>query len=119
MLIGYARVSTQDQTLSLQQEALTKAGCERIFTEHASGSKADRPGLEEALCYARTGDTLVVCRLDRLERSLKHLIGPFSFERALALVPLVSVVLIGCSATVPDRGSGTDCETRRRIASPA
>jgi len=74
MLIGYARVSTTDQTLALQQDALTKAGCERIFTDTASGTKTDRAGLEEALTYARSGDTLVVWRLDRLGRSLKHLI---------------------------------------------
>jgi DNA invertase Pin-like site-specific DNA recombinase len=74
MLIGYARVSTTDQTLALQQDALTTAGCERIFTDTASGNRPDRPGLEEALTYARPGDTLVVWRLDRLGRSLKHLI---------------------------------------------
>ncbi len=74
MLIGYARVSTLDQTLALQQDALTKHGCERIFTDVASGSRSERPGLTEALEYVRTGDTLVVWRLDRLGRSLAHLI---------------------------------------------
>ncbi len=74
MLIGYARVSTQDQTLALQQDALTKAGCEKIFTDTASGAKAERKGLDEALSFARKGDTLVVWRLDRLGRSLQHLI---------------------------------------------
>jgi DNA invertase Pin-like site-specific DNA recombinase len=74
MLIGYARVSTTDQTLDLQKDALQKAGCDRIFTDTASGSKAERVGLEEALNYVRAGDTLVVWRLDRLGRSLKHLI---------------------------------------------
>src|SRR3954451_23630043 len=74
MLIGYARVSTQDQTLSLQQDALNQTGCERIFTDTASGAKADRPGLEEAIEYVRPGDTLVVWKLDRLGRSLPHLI---------------------------------------------
>jgi DNA invertase Pin-like site-specific DNA recombinase len=74
MLIGYARVSTQDQTLHLQQDALQKAGCNRIFTDTASGVKAERKGLEQAFTYVRKGDTLVVWRLDRLGRSLPHLI---------------------------------------------
>src|SRR5512147_2967937 len=74
MLIGYARVSTTDQTLDLQKDALQKAGCGRIFTDTASGAKAERIGLEEALNYVRPGDTLVVWRLDRLGRSLPHLI---------------------------------------------
>src|SRR5436305_5092149 len=74
MLIGYARVSTQDQTLSLQKDALEKIGCTKIFTDVISGAKAERKGLEEALHYVREGDTLVVWRLDRLGRSLKHLI---------------------------------------------
>ncbi|WP_251862452.1 recombinase family protein [Clostridium sp. Marseille-Q2269] len=74
MLIGYARVSTQDQHLELQKDALEKAGCEKIFTDIASGAKTERKGLEEALTYLRKGDILVVWRLDRLGRSLKHLI---------------------------------------------
>jgi len=64
MLIGYARVSTHDQTEDLQIDALNKAGCGRIFTDVASGAKANRPGLAQALDYAREGDTLVVWRLD-------------------------------------------------------
>ena len=78
MLIGYARVSTGDQTLNLQRDALTKAGCEKTFTDTLSGTKAERPGLTEALDFLRTGDTLVVWRLDRLGRSLKHLIETVS-----------------------------------------
>ncbi len=74
MDVGYARVSTGEQTLDLQLDALTKAGCGKVFTETASGAKADRPVLEEVLAYARAGDTLVVWRLDRLGRSLPHLI---------------------------------------------
>jgi DNA invertase Pin-like site-specific DNA recombinase len=74
MLIGYARVSTSDQTLDLQEDALEKLGCSRIFTDTVSGAKAERTGLDEALNYVRTGDTLVVWRLDRLGRSLNHLI---------------------------------------------
>jgi DNA invertase Pin-like site-specific DNA recombinase len=74
MLIGYARISTHDQTLALQRDALEKAGCEKIFTDKVSGTKAERKGLTEALSHLRRGDTLVVWRLDRLGRSLRHLI---------------------------------------------
>jgi DNA invertase Pin-like site-specific DNA recombinase len=74
MQIGYARVSTADQTLSLQQDALTSAKCAPIYTDTMSGTKDRRPGLEQALSHLRVGDTLVVWRLDRLGRSLKHLI---------------------------------------------
>ena len=74
MLIGYARVSTQDQNLELQREALTKAGCERIFEDRASGSHTDREGLARAMDMLRSGDTLVVWKLDRLGRSVKQLV---------------------------------------------
>ncbi|MDA8352815.1 MAG: recombinase family protein [Firmicutes bacterium] len=74
MLVGYARVSTHDQNLNLQTDALREHGCEKIFTDHVSGGKFTRKGLEEALEYIRPGDTLVVWKLDRLGRSLKHLI---------------------------------------------
>ena len=74
-LIGYARVSTADQKLSLQHDALVRAGCERTFDDQASGARADRPGLAEALAYLRAGDTLVVWKLDRLGRSMRHLIA--------------------------------------------
>jgi len=74
MLVGYARTSTLEQTLDLQQDALQKLGCERIFTDTASGAKTDRLGLDAALSFVRTGDLLIVWRLDRLGRSLKHLI---------------------------------------------
>jgi len=74
MLIGYARVSTQDQTADLQKDALTKAGCTKIFTDTISGAKTEREGLDEALSYVRDGDVLVVWKLDRLGRSLQHLI---------------------------------------------
>lgn len=74
MLIGYARVSTNEQTLDLQKDALEKLGCTKIFSDVVSGVKAERKGLLEALEYVREGDTLVVWRLDRLGRSLKHLI---------------------------------------------
>src|SRR5512135_3088610 len=90
MLVGYARVSTLEQTLALQQDALTKAGCERLFTDTASGSQVVRPGLEEALGYARPGDTLVVWRLDRLGRSLRHLLDAVALlqERGIGLKSL-------------------------------
>jgi DNA invertase Pin-like site-specific DNA recombinase len=78
MLIGYARVSTLDQTLALQQDALTAAGCEHIYTDTVSGSVTTRPGLTQALSHLRAGDTLVVWRLDRLGRSLPHLIETVS-----------------------------------------
>src|SRR6202035_2931827 len=74
MLIGYARVSTSDQTLNLQRDALEKIGCSHIFTDTISGATTERQGLDAALSYVREGDTLVVWRLDRLGRSLKHLI---------------------------------------------
>lgn len=73
-LVGYARVSTADQDPQLQLDALEAAGCVRIFTEHASGAGQSRPQLEAALAYLRPGDTLVVWRLDRLARSVAHLI---------------------------------------------
>ena len=73
-LIGYARVSTAEQDSALQTDALHKAGCERIFDDTVSGAKAERPGLTAALEFLRDGDVLVVWRLDRLGRSLPHLI---------------------------------------------
>ena len=75
MLIGYARVSTQDQNLELQQEALIKAGCQKLFEDKVSGTRADRPSLSKALEMLREGDTLVVWKLDRLGRSVKQLVG--------------------------------------------
>lgn len=74
MLIGYARVSKQDQNLDLQLQALAEAGCDRIFSDKVSGSQKVRKGLEEALSHLRTGDTLVVWKLDRLGRTVKQLV---------------------------------------------
>jgi len=74
MQIGYARVSTHEQNLDLQKDALGKAGCEKIVVDVASGKKAQRSGLDQVRELLRKGDVLVVWRLDRLGRSLKHLI---------------------------------------------
>jgi DNA invertase Pin-like site-specific DNA recombinase len=74
MLIGYARVSTQDQNIDLQVDALIKAGCQKIFDDKISGSRSERAGLAKALEMLRDGDTLVVWKLDRLGRSVKNLV---------------------------------------------
>ena len=74
MRVGYARVSTTEQNLDLQTDALHAAGCEHLFTDTISGTRVDRPGLAAALGECRTGDTLVVWKLDRLGRSLPHLV---------------------------------------------
>jgi DNA invertase Pin-like site-specific DNA recombinase len=74
MAVGYARVSTQEQDLALQLDALQAAGCARIYTEKASGAQRDRPQLHAALDYMRPEDTLVVWKLDRLARSLRQLL---------------------------------------------
>ena len=70
MLVGYARISTQDQNLNLQNDALQKAGCDKIFQDIASGAKSERQGLSEAISFCRGGDTLIVWKLDRLGRSV-------------------------------------------------
>ncbi len=74
MLIGYVRVSTNDQNTDLQRNALNCAGCERIFEDKISGTKSDRPGLKKLLRTLSAGDTLVVWKLDRLGRSMRHLV---------------------------------------------
>lgn len=74
MLVGYARVSTEEQNLDLQLDALKQAGCENFFQDEMSGANSHRPGLSEALAFMRPGNTLVVWRLDRLGRSLKDLL---------------------------------------------
>ena len=74
MKIGYGRVSTADQHLRTQEDALRQAGCDEIFTDIISGAKTERPGLEKALAYLRKNDTLVIWKLDRLGRSIQHLI---------------------------------------------
>lgn len=74
MLVGYARVSTPSQSLDLQTKALKEAGCDKIFSDIASGAKTARPGLKDAEMVLREGDALVVWKLDRLGRSIQHLI---------------------------------------------
>jgi len=87
MFVGYARVSTVEQNISLQLDALSQAGCEKIFQDKISGAKMVRPGLQAALEYVQPGDTLMVWRLDRLGRSLRHLIETVSHleERGIDL----------------------------------
>ncbi len=94
MLIGYARVSTMDQNPALQMDALREAGCERIFTEKASGSHRDRPKLKTTLEYLRKGDTLVVWKLSRLARSLTQVIKTSAEleERGIALQVLTQKI---------------------------
>ena len=75
MLIGYMRVSTGEQSLNLQRDALDRAGCERVYDDVCSGRATERPGLNQALEVAREGDALVVWKLDRIGRSLPHVVG--------------------------------------------
>jgi DNA invertase Pin-like site-specific DNA recombinase len=74
MLIGYARVSTADQNLDLQHDALARVGVEKVFEDKASGARDDRPGLRDALSHCRPGDVLVVYKLDRLGRTMRGLV---------------------------------------------
>ncbi|WP_186394579.1 recombinase family protein [Stappia sp. TSB10GB4] len=82
MNIGYARVSTAEQNLTLQTDALAAVGCERVFVETASGAQRDRPELQRALDFMRPGDTLVVWKLDRLARSMRQLIDTVELLQA-------------------------------------
>ena len=90
MKIGYARTSTEDQNLNLQLDALNKYGCDKVFTDQQSGTIQDRKGLSDAIAFARKGDALVVWRLDRLGRSLQHLIQTVNHinESGVAFVSL-------------------------------
>lgn len=104
MKIGYARISTQDQKLNLQTDALEKAGCEKIFTDTASGAKDDRIGLIEAVEFCRSGDSLVVWKLDRLGRSLKHLIETINLlhKKKVGFVSLQESIDTTSSARLPN-----------------
>jgi len=121
MLIGYARVSSSDQNLDLQRDALQKIGCERIFEDKESGAVSKRSGLEEAMLILRAGDTLVVWRLDRLGRSLKHLIELMGIleERKIAFMSLQEdglLSILTLSWTVSEtwfRGPSSPFTTRR------
>jgi len=92
MLIGYVRVSTSDQNLSLQKEALIKAGCEKIFEDQMSGTKDNRPGLNAALEILREDDILVVWKLDRLGRSVKSLITLVNDLNSRSVKSLITLV---------------------------
>ena len=98
--IGYARVSTEDQNLDLQRDALAKAGCAQIYEEKASGKNADRPELESCLKALRAGDVLVVWRLDRLARSLPDLVRLFGIleDRGVAIESLTEKIETGTAA---------------------
>jgi DNA invertase Pin-like site-specific DNA recombinase len=100
MLIGYARVSTQDQNLDLQTEALAKAGCKKIFDDKISGSHAERPGLAKLQEALRDGDTLVVWKLDRLGRSVKHLVDLVGelYERGVQFKSLTDAIDTGTAS---------------------
>jgi len=99
MNIGYCRVSCQDQSLSLQLDALKDAGCEKIFQDVASGSKDERKGLLEAMAFAREGDCIAIWKLDRLSRSLRHLIDTVNHlkERGIGL----RVITMNLDTTTP------------------
>jgi hypothetical protein len=129
MLIGYARVSTQDQNLELQREALDKVGCKKVFEEKVSGTRADRPGLAKTLEMLREGDTLVVWKLDRLGRSVKQLVDLVGelHKQGVQFRSLTdsidSVLYFPFSETTPYSGRGGFAEistatgARRRFAS--
>jgi DNA invertase Pin-like site-specific DNA recombinase len=94
MLVGYGRVSTQDQNPAMQEDALHAAGCDKIYLETISSGKRDRPQLAAALDYVRRGDTLVVWRLDRLARSLRQLISTVEdlAERGIGLKSITEAI---------------------------
>jgi DNA invertase Pin-like site-specific DNA recombinase len=102
LLVGYARVSTLEQNLDLQIDALTQAKCEKIFKDTISGAKSERPGLSQAMEFMREGDVLVVWKLDRLGRSLRDLIDIVSTLRQRGIGFRVLQEAIDTSAPAPD-----------------
>jgi DNA invertase Pin-like site-specific DNA recombinase len=100
MMIGYARVSTGEQDASLQVDALKSSGCEKIFTDAASGADDDRSGLKDLLSHLRGGDTLVVWRLDRLGRSLKQLI------EVVAALNTKGIAFLSLTESIDTRNAG-------------
>src|SRR5271155_237008 len=116
MLIGYARVSTVDQNLALQRDALTEAGCEKIFTEQMLGAVTDRPALHDALEFARSGDTLIVWKLDRLAHSMKQLIETIENLRMRGIGS--HVWRVGGIRAQPDAGAHPSGPRRRSARRP-
>ena len=128
MLIGYARVSTQDQNLDLQCDALTKAGCKKVFEDKVSGTRADRPGLAKTLEMLREGDTLVVWKLDRLGRSVKQLVDLVGVlhKQGVQFRSLTDSIDTGTPSGFPPPAGRGYCDSRkpapaqcRRAAPPA
>ncbi|NPD70258.1 recombinase family protein (plasmid) [Lichenicola cladoniae] len=108
-IIGYARVSTAGQELHLQFDALRAAGCDRIFEDHGvSGAKAERPGLDDLLGYVGSGDMLTVYKLDRLGRSLPHLLTLVADldKRGIGFRSLTEMVMAYAAATLCCRSAG-------------
>ncbi len=114
MLAGYARVSALDQNPGLQLDALSAAGCERIFENRASGARSDRPGLADALDWLRKGDTLVVWKLDRLGRSLPQLVATIREleERGFGFRSLTEGIDTTTASKQCSYNLGTDSNTR-------
>jgi hypothetical protein len=110
MIVGYARVSTLEQNERLQTDALTKAGCERLFTDHASGAKAHRPELDHMLDTIREGDTLVVWKLDRFGRSVRDLVDLMMQSRGVGFRSLTEDM----GTTTPGPG-GTGAADRKAV----
>jgi DNA invertase Pin-like site-specific DNA recombinase len=115
MLVGYARVSTREQNQALQLDALQAAGCERVYTEKASGAQRERPELKAALDYAREGDTLVVWKLDRLARSIRQLIETVEDleQRKIGLRSLTEAI----DTTTPGGRQGQRMRSARSVRS--